>query len=173
MLHQPTAPQALADGYRTAAGLATTRQEECLAGGREREARLWRHLVEYCQGMADSKAIDDDQFAFQRRRHTREILMTREEMEALGLAMANPTRELPEWRWAVLELAMGYLPVRQKICFEMHIAGRLSYQDIAEALECEVREVRRHVQKARRTLRKHVKPKLEHIFDEHHKGASQ
>lgn len=172
MLWRPTAPKELSEAYAIAAGMATKRAAECVVSGRAKEAPLWTNLATYCAGMAESGALDDDQFQFQRnrQRHRKEVPMTEDDMDAAGLFIVGVTRQLPEWQWAAYELAMGYLSPLQRVCFEMKVAGGLTYGDIAEALNMTKNEVQTHVKRAQQTFEQKVRPLLNHIFDEHQQG---
>lgn len=161
MLYRPTAPQALVDGYRTAAGLASTRQQECERQGDEREAQVWGNLAEYCRRMAQMRAINDDQYQclkFGMHHNKRVSAKSKEQMEAIEeeqgvlpvIDTANPG--VADWKLDYMEEALKILTPYQRICFEMHHAGGLEYREIGEALEMSRGQVLRLVQRARKKL---------------------
>lgn len=171
---RPTAPQELSEGYIRAGVLARERALALRSIGQERDADPWERLAVYCEQMGHTRAIDDDQYEFQRQamKHRREQPMTAAEMDAYGLfVVGTENRGIPEWQWAAMELALGYLPVMQRVCFEMVVAGRLTVKEVSEALNMSEAHVRNSVQRARKTFEKEVRPKLAHIFDERHKRA--
>lgn len=166
---RPTAPDELSKGYLLAGELARDRARVLKEIGQVKEADPWERLAVYCEQMGHTKAVDDDQYEFQRQamKHRKEQPMTAEEMDALGIfVVGSENRGVPEWQWAAIELALGYLSPLQRVCFEMIVAGRLTQKDVAEALSMSDREVRQHLHRARRTFERDVRPRLTHIFEE-------
>lgn len=161
----------LADGYREAQGLAEHRAELC---GDGHEKKAWEKLAEYCKGMADTRAIDDDQYQFQRdkARHYREVLMDRELMltteQGGGLSEVTTTANegVAEWKWLAIEMAYELLSPLQRVCLEMHVAGRLEYPDIAAALNIRPSAVGMYVSRARQTLKEKALPLVKRVFRE-------
>lgn len=176
---KPLAPKAsdeMVAGYRMAQELAERRIETCTV---RLERTEWLQVADYCRRMADTRALDDDQFQSLRlgMRHRKEVPMSKEDMEATELdgglyAMWTQNEGIPEWKWAAMELALGYLSPLQRVCFEMYNGGRLSHMDIANALHMAKSEVQRHIRFAKRKFEAEVRPKLAHIFAENAKART-
>lgn len=164
----------LVEGYRKAAELAEVRMRQSADMQKSGEEEAWRKLAEYCTAMADGGYVDDDYVMAtdgrERYRLSVERVLDKELMtvaEALGnVSELVPTENIgiPEWKWAAMELALNHLSPLQRVCFEMHVAGRLTYDDIGQALEMTRSEVTMHMSRARRTLTTKVRPLFDHIF---------
>lgn len=166
----PKASPAQVAGYRVAQELAQTRADERTT---KAEKAIWESLAGYCKGMADSQALDDDQFHFQRSkaRHYREVPMDQELMlaaEADGRiqeAWSTTNEETSKWKWLAIEMAYELLSPLQRACLEMHVAGRLEMQEIADALGIKRRMVKRHISEAREKFRTKAAPLVKMVFD--------
>lgn len=165
---RPTAPEELSKGYRSAGELARQRERLMREGKDERAAKMWGKLAVYCEQMSHTKAVDDDQHQFQRdqMRYYREVPMTVEEMDVVGVYLIDGNAKNPgidEWKWAALELALGYLTEQQRACFVMIEGGVMTRLDVAELLGMDEESVRTHWRRAKETLKKRVAPLLEQI----------
>ena len=164
----PRASDELVEGYETAAELAERRGDMFVAVRGEQAGKPWYQLAKYCRTMAVTRARNDDQFPGQKMAawHRKEIpmdeggMVAAEEMGLIAPIWESGNEGVPEWQLAAIELAMGYLTPMQRVCFEMFYGGRLSYRDIAEALNMSMNEVKRHVKRARRRFAKDVRPRL-------------
>lgn len=169
LAHRPHAPAEVVEGYQFTASLAEGRREAALASGEGVEAVAWLRIAQYCRQMAASAALDDDQFKFQRDqlRHRREVPMSAELMDVMGISLVgDPTRSkpVPRWKLAALELALGYLSPMQRLCLELVVGGRLGAREVGAALEMEPSQVRKHVSRARHKIRLEVFPRIAPIF---------
>jgi RNA polymerase sigma factor (sigma-70 family) len=172
MQYRPRASPELVKGYEIASGMADARGDVAEASGRVREASLWRELAEYCRRMAKTASTDDDQSQYVLgMRHRNERVMSKEQLriaeeegEILPL-WDSEAKPLPEWKELAMELALGYLPPLQRVCYEMHHMSQLTYREIGEALNVTRNEAHTHVQRARKTIERKVRPAMSHIFD--------
>lgn len=167
----PRASPELVSGYETAADMAQRRAVECMDSGRAKEAGLWSELMGYCRRMAETRATNDDQYRIVLgMRKRKEPPKSKEELELFetetGLLPMWETENggIPEWKWAAMELALGYLSPLQRVCFEMKVAGKLSYGDIAKALNTSRTDAQKQVRRARKVFESKVRPTLGHIF---------
>ncbi|HYF94433.1 MAG TPA: sigma factor-like helix-turn-helix DNA-binding protein [Symbiobacteriaceae bacterium] len=173
MLDQrPLASTEIAEGYAETAILAERRRQKVAGFGDVMAAAAWASVARYCTDMAKSKAMDDDQFKFQRDRdrHRREVPMTAEMMDVVGIrAVAGAEGSLRPWQEALIELAMGYLSPMQRVCFELVVGGLLTVKEVAEALDMDERQVRQHLARAKATMKRSVQPRIAPLIEERRK----
>lgn len=169
---RPLASPEMVQGYEYTAELADIRHVRCHAWGDDKEASAWLRVAKYCRAMAISRAMDDDQFKFQRDRdrHRREIPMAPEDMDMQGLftVAGSEAHQLPEWKrevyFEILELALGYLSPMQRVVFELVAGGMLTVTEVAEALQADKREISLHLGRARRKMRTDVAPRVKRLL---------
>jgi hypothetical protein len=165
-----SASSELSEGYRLAGDMARQREQLLKDRKDERGAKLWAKLATYCDQMGNTQAVDDDQYQFQRdqQRHYREVPMTVEEMDVVGIYLIDGKARNPgidEWRWAALELALGYLTEQQRACFVMVAGGLVSFKDVAELLDISEAQARTVHRRAKEIMVKKVRPLISHIIE--------
>lgn len=165
---RPLASLEMSEAYAITAVKADRRREQVAVRGAVAEAAIWASVARYCDDMARCRATDDDQFKFQRdrERHRREVPMTADMMDVVGIrAVAGAQGSLPPWAEALIELAMGYLSPLQRVCFELVVGGLLTAREVAEALSMEENQVRQHVARAKRTIARDVQSRIAPLIE--------
>lgn len=158
-------PEALAGAYARAAALCLIRQERDQERGHKQKAKGWKRLAEYCTDMARSRAVDDDQYQFQRDkiRWRKLVFAPPEVVQALAPSVPGPDeprRTVEPWEEALMELALGHLSEQQRICYEMAVGGGLTPPQIAQTLGMPNGQVHQHLARARRRIAEDVTARL-------------
>lgn len=167
--HRTLASAELIAGYLLAADLADQRRRRALTLGKTGQAATWSKLAKYCQQMANTKAIDDDQYQFQRdQQRQRDALGSRvlslDEVAGSLLDRMDQAHPKPsEWAILAIELVLTHLSPMQRSCYEM-VEGRLmDANEVAKALDIPPNQVRHHVARARARVQS-VWRKVEHLI---------
>jgi DNA-binding CsgD family transcriptional regulator len=133
-------------------------------------AVAWAKVAKYCTEMAISKAVDDDQFKFQRDRMRQrdsageDILPFDETVEARLVSDAfHGKRQLSSWALLAIELVLQQLSPLQRVCFELVDGGLVDVKDVAAALSIKPAQVRQHLLRARREVER-IKRSVEHLI---------
>jgi DNA-binding CsgD family transcriptional regulator len=168
--HNPPASVDLSAGYARAADLAERRRQFVLEAGDVTEAAVWAKLSQYCHEMAATKAVDDDQYQFQRDRQRQrdsngEPVLGFEDAVAQRLldSMARASRQLSSWAQALIEVSLMQLSPMQRVCLELVVGGLVEVDDVAAALNITPSQVRQHVSRARIKLQA-VRSRIQHLI---------
>lgn len=171
MEYRPRASDELVAGYETTSGQAKQRGDE-VEMQRQKAGKPWHELAGHCDLMALLRAIDDDQFPSQRsRQRSRKVMpmdgemMRRAEREGkLEVLVNTDNPNVSREDWLKMELALAHLSADQRECFVMHVAGRLTFSEIAELKGLRREEVAKQVARAKQKLRSKVKPLVEEVY---------
>ncbi len=129
--------------------------------GVKSELRAWAWIQEYCADMAKARAVDDDQYQFQRDklRWRREVTVEPQQLEAVPYT-APDGHQLDPGQELIMELALGHLSPKQRPCFEMVVGAGMTSEDAAKALRITPAEVRTHLARAREKMATAITPRL-------------
>jgi DNA-directed RNA polymerase specialized sigma24 family protein len=159
------------EGYKVAAEMAEGRIPFCELAGRPDEVRQWKTIASYCRNKAASGTRDDDQTEGQRRAqqtaniHPPADLAKPRYLPPLSLMHPDELKKghLKEAEWLALELALGYLSPRERVCFVAKFGGGLVATEIGKALGISTEQTLVHLKRAEKKMETKAHP-LAHLW---------
>jgi DNA-directed RNA polymerase specialized sigma24 family protein len=159
-------PEQVAD-YEKSAEDAEKRIPVCERLGRQAEADQWAQMASYCRMMAACRTMNDDETEGQR---MVQMTINFHQPEDLSKPIQTPPSpwllrtddlrkgNLREAEWLALELALGYLSTREKVCFVAKFGGGLALEEIGRALGISSQQALVHLKRAEKKMETKAHP---------------